>query len=77
MTERIVRELAIDQLELCKEYNTRVNTKTTVYEYTSRIGLIYGININYTLIVYYEYEVYQQCGIVLQHFEIRKEIVYE
>ena len=57
MTERTVWELAIDQLELCKEYNTRVNIKTTAYEHTSRTELIHGINVNYASIVHYQYEV--------------------
>ena len=59
MTERTVQELAINQLELCKEHNTRVNTKTIVCEHISRIGLIYSINVNYASIAHYEYEACQ------------------
>jgi hypothetical protein len=43
----------------------------------SRTGLIHGTCVNYANPIHYEYEIYQQCDIMLRHFEIKKEYVYK
>ena len=46
-----MRELVIDQLNYCQEYNTRVLLKTTVFEYVQRVGMIYGSYVDFALVV--------------------------
>ena len=57
-TKMTMRELVLDQLDICKEFNTRVILKTISCEHTSRTRLIYEISVNYLSPTYYEYEIY-------------------
>ena len=59
----IIRQLVIDQLQICKNFLIQVNLKMITYEHTSRIRLIHSTGTNYANPVHYEYK-------ICQHYDI-------
>jgi len=64
----ILRELAIDQLEYCKDNSIRVLLKTTDF---------YRAYLSYANPSYWEYDIIKTIRADPAQFKMRKEIVYE
>lgn len=76
-TSYSIRDLAINQLDHCEEYSTRILLKTIGLEHVQRVGIVYGPCINFSSVAWYEYYIINKTNINPSHFKIKKKIIYE